>query len=1366
MLKPYLKRLLIAFMALAAFAVTTAVPKAYAAPVDPIPCDDSLFYIYSSSGRSLLSTIDPNSTTTPPALVDTNTFYSGLILNAIGYNPNDGYIWAMNSNGSRNDAYIFSRDTSQPNDYRVDGPYTQTVITSGNGPYIAGTFDADGRYYLRGNTSRIYSFIPATTGGGTNPIEYDFPSGPTGNDFSDFSYAPYRTATERANSGDANRVVLLGQNQNNQDLYEIILDPDTPLSSTTRLVDGTLATTTTGGADWIDASGTYYVYDGTVSPARLLRYSEDLSNYEVVTTVTSTPERDGTACTFGVEVEKDASVPDANRGDTFDYTFTIYNQSDALTDGGSFNEQLPTVNSFDFTDTLPAGLFYVPSSIPSTILGGSATLNPSNTQLDITGLDLPYGTSSFTVTVEVDINFGNNSEPNPTQNQGFAVGSNLSFFVEDGTANEIPSDDPTTAPLDDTTDVPILDPVPVTLSYFEAQRSGDETRFAWTTSTETNNVGFNVYADTPEGQVKLNSELVPSHLIDSTEPLSYELTVSGVEATTFWLEDVDTSGRAEQHGPFTLGQPTGSPDTGQAIDWAAINAESNAKAAERAQQATQQAAQRSERAQQALAGQTDLSTATLEAFPNLNLEVNQTGIYRVTYEDLLAAGLDLNGVPARDIALVSQGQSVPVHVSQNGNFGPGGYIEFYGEALDTLYTDTNIYQLTVDSALATPMEWARARASANADIPAFYMEEATFEVDRNYGTSAPFGEPWYDLNMVGFTTEEAWDITLPVDNMVEGAAPATVLVDFYSVTAWPDNDLDHHTIIELNGTTVYDEFYDGRVVFNDLSLPGDTLTNGDNTLTFRLPGDTGAPFEVLRYDKATVTYPRAFVARDGALKFNAAGEAFTVSNLPHPNAVIYQIDGDEVSRLGNPRILADGSAFSATFNGSSSEATYVVSTAENLLTPTITPVTATEDITSGTAEYLMISHPDFVNELGDLITYHENVTGLDVRVVNIEDVYAQYSHGIIDAQAIQDYITHAHTNMGTQYVLLVGGDNYDYRNYQYADAKSFIPTLYAQTTSTVLHAPSDALLADTDGDRLPDVPLGRFPVRTSAELSNMIAKTLAYHNRGEVQTAVFAADHSEPGNDFRGHSETIVDGLSTTWDVDRAYLDDMTVSEGQQAIIDGINNGAALTSFMGHSSYSRWTFSGLFEVSDIASLTNAGQPTVVVQWGCWNTYFVSPNQQTLGHQFLFAEDAGAAAVLGAASLTDGGNTAAYGKLITPLITQEGMSLGQAMVTAKQQLHATNPNANDIILGWALLGDPTLAMEVSETSVSSEAATGTTIEEVDAQPDPAPIDGNADVGLPGQPEAQSNRDRVALFSNFFDWLTPLLPSIGSHPERQR
>jgi hypothetical protein len=75
------------------------------------------------------------------------------------------------------------------------------------------------------------------------------------------------------------------------------------------------------------------------------------------------------------------------------------------------------------------------------------------------------------------------------------------------------------------------------------------------------------------------------------------------------------------------------------------------------------------------------------------------------------------------------------------------------------------------------------------------------------------------------------------------------------------------------------------------------------------------------------------------------------------------------------------------------------------------------------------------------------------------------------------------------------------------------------------------------------------------------------------------------------------------------------------------SGGVALTTYVGHSDPGTWSIpylSGfsLFDLNDARDLQNAGNPTVVVQMGCWNTYYVAPDSDTLGHQLMLNGDRG------------------------------------------------------------------------------------------------------------------------------------------------
>ena len=129
-----------------------------------------------------------------------------------------------------------------------------------------------------------------------------------------------------------------------------------------------------------------------------------------------------------------------------------------------------------------------------------------------------------------------------------------------------------------------------------------------------------------------------------------------------------------------------------------------------------------------------------------------------------------------------------------------------------------------------------------------------------------------------------------------------------------------------------------------------------------------------------------------------------------------------------------------------------------------------------------------------------------------------------------------------------------------------------------------------------------------------------------------------------------------------------------------------------HSAPIDWTFWGLFNSGDAAALTNAAHPTVVTQWGCWNTYFVSPFANTLGHTFMLNPNGGAAAVLGASTLTGAESERALGVELYSRLFTPGMTLGEAIIDAKQAYAQGKPNQLDVLLGWNLLGDPALVIQ--------------------------------------------------------------------------
>ena len=71
------------------------------------------------------------------------------------------------------------------------------------------------------------------------------------------------------------------------------------------------------------------------------------------------------------------------------------------------------------------------------------------------------------------------------------------------------------------------------------------------------------------------------------------------------------------------------------------------------------------------------------ASPRYKIVVDHDGLYRVTYNDLLAAGLVMTSFDPRHLHVTNQGLDVAVEVvgEDDGQFNPGDYLLFYGQRL-------------------------------------------------------------------------------------------------------------------------------------------------------------------------------------------------------------------------------------------------------------------------------------------------------------------------------------------------------------------------------------------------------------------------------------------------------------------------------------------------------------------------------------------------------------------------------------------------------------------------------------------------------------------------------------------------------------
>ena len=81
----------------------------------------------------------------------------------------------------------------------------------------------------------------------------------------------------------------------------------------------------------------------------------------------------------------------------------------------------------------------------------------------------------------------------------------------------------------------------------------------------------------------------------------------------------------------------------------------------------------------------------------------------------------------------------------------------------------------------------------------------------------------------------------------------------------------------------------------------------------------------------------------------------------------------------------------------------------------------------------------------------------------------------------------------------------------------------------------------------------------------------------------------------------------------------------------------------------------------------------------------------MAHEVMLAGDGGAAAVLGATTITTFRADDLFASLLQEQLVTPGTPIGVAVLEAKKALAESHPGMREVFLGLTLLGDPTLVV---------------------------------------------------------------------------
>ena len=722
--------------------------------------------------------------------------------------------------------------------------------------------------------------------------------------------------------------------------------------------------------------------------------------------------------------------------------------------------------------------------------------------------------------------------------------------------------------------------------------------------------------------------------------------------------------------------------------------------------------------------------------PSWRILTEGSGLFSLDYDDLAAAGV-LSGDPnPKNFSLYRQGVELAIDVmgEEDDIFDLQDEILFYAPEFQSKYTRFDAFWLTISDTPGLRIT-PRTDTPPEGDVVTAYNQEYRHENNLYYRSILKGTDDFERFvgEYIVATGGNSSQINLPFEtnSLALGSAELTLRVFGwnYSDTLNPD----HHLKVYLNENFVGEAYWDGS---NWLELTLDVssyLNEGGNTLILELPNDLGLGTEVIYLDWFTLNYSRATRAINNQLEFNYQLAGDWVFNLEdfNTNDRMYLRIWD-VSDTGNPVEISD---FEIITEGSND---YTLAFGDEILTEKrylaidLREANQVSSVEADNAsdllhpdflpQMIIISHAEFLTEAERLADYRRLV-GVEALAVNVQDIYDEFAYGVVNPQAIKDYLSFALDSWNTEYVLLLGDGHYDPKDYLGFGRTNYIPAFLAYTDPWWGETAADNRYVTLIGDDLmPDMMLGRLTVNTLLEATRIVNKIISYEDaslyREWVNGILSVADDPDGGGNFPQIAENLFADLKPdNYDLDAVHymVTHTDPIAARSAIVEHMNNGKVLVNYIGHGSYNVWADEPLFSRDQVGLLTNTESLSINLSMTCTDGFFHDPSYDFAQYEGLAetvtrSTDAGAIASWSPTGLgiVTGHDYLDRGFLQAYFNLEATTTLGDAVWAGKLNLWQTGSN-QDLLDTYTLFGDPALrilhlfgAISDSYTVVEDEA----------------------------------------------------------------
>jgi hypothetical protein len=717
----------------------------------------------------------------------------------------------------------------------------------------------------------------------------------------------------------------------------------------------------------------------------------------------------------------------------------------------------------------------------------------------------------------------------------------------------------------------------------------------------------------------------------------------------------------------------------------------------------------------------------------LAVDVSKRGMYAVSYEDMIGAGVTAGDLAVMDpstLRLFNGGGlrldpnvsvlDTPTWMTEcavlmqdggDGSFDPGDRFVFYGQGtegwsdhftggeswgdyLSNLHTGVNVYWVAWGGSFSSGAPRRMQTRDGTPGGSGAYVADsykARMHVEQNLEWDP-------ELRMPGVTWERWWWQLLRMSdgrvykvNLTDVItdAPCRLKARFWG-KAWLWGCLDHHLLtLSFNGGQQF-MARGMRAEKIDVDTTAVWAVEGENRLVASVPSVVDSCLErqgKSRIDESYLAwfeleYYRQLRARGGVLAFDwtegvAGPVEFVAKGFDAGGVLVF----DVTDRFGPALVTtsaASGDTVAFEQDTDGSRRNYYMLSESSLRSPDGMALRSPGSLRASTeaVDYIIVAGDGLTDAAQVLADWRaDHLYGITdggeparVEVVDVDDIYDEFSWGLLDPIAIRNFLEYRFRSAPAgerppSYALMFGDATWDFRDYSGYGVRNIVPSYdegfdkqtYSQFSSddflVLFEGPGDPF--HFTGDRFLDMTIGRLTPETPAEATELVTDKIIGFEAGAEPgpwrcRVVLAADDACIGvvPESRGEKHTDqADGLYKrriphALDFTKIYLieygDPGCVNSSKPAaradFTSALNSGAALVNYVGHGSSLVLAQEGLFYADDVSALENGRRLGLFVTASCAVGEFDTPLEVGLAEGIVRNPERGALAAYAATTL--------------------------------------------------------------------------------------------------------------------------------------